>query len=70
MIMYKYVRPDINPSHVTVHTSKKVKGLKDVVSGEIYEAREVKFHEDFEPVTEHLVDITLAPGIIKKYTWV
>ncbi len=70
MIMYKYVKPDINPSHVTVHTSKKVDGLKDVVTGEVFKAREVRFREDFEPVTEYLVDITLAPGIIKKYVWV
>ena len=69
MILYKYVKGNVRPSHVTLHTTKKAVALKDVLSGEKIPVHEVGFNEDFDKVTEYVADVILAPGVFRMFKW-
>lgn len=66
MIFYRYVKGDIRPAHVKVYSSKEVKALKDVVSGETFEAVPVKkgYHKKV-----YVADMILRPGVFRKMRW-
>ncbi len=69
MILYRYVKNRVKPEHVTLHTNKKVKALRDIVNDREYRVREVTVFEDFEKITEYVADIVLNPGVIAAYKW-
>ena len=69
MILYKYVKGNVRPSHVTLHTTKKAVVLKDVLSGEKIPVYEVGFNEDFDKVKEYVADVILAPGVFRMFKW-
>ena len=69
MILYRYVKDEVNPAHITVHTTKEVKELKEVVTGRSFPARRVEINEDFERRTEYVADVILEPGVIYKGKW-
>ena len=69
MILYRYVKDEVNPAHITVHTTKEVKELKEVLTGRSFPARRVVINEDFERRTEYVADVILEPGVIYKGKW-
>ena len=69
LIVYKYVKPDLNASHVLIHTRQKVSALVDTEKGREYPVREISFREDFEHITEYVADVIAEPGVFKKYKW-
>ena len=66
MILYRYVKGDVRPSHVRINTLKKVSILKDTETGRCVKVDEVKVREDFEEKTYYSADIILEPGIFHK----
>ncbi len=52
MILYRYVKADLRPAHVTLHTITKHGELKDVTRNATVPVHEVNFREDFEKCTE------------------
>ena len=69
VILYRYVKNDSHSTRVTLHTSKKVKALKDINSGREIPAREVMLFEDFERHTEYVAEVILQPGMFTAYKW-
>ena len=69
MVFYRYVKDDLKPDHVRLHTNKKASILKNVTTGRTYPVHEIRFHEDFEEVTEYVVDAVLIPGVFDLYRW-
>ena len=70
LILYRYVKGDLHPDVVAVHTDKEVKALKGVASGREFEARKVTVREDFETREEYVADVLIVPGLFEKYVWV
>lgn len=69
MILYRYVKGDIRPSHIKVFTSGNVKFLTDTVSGEKNEAVSCFQYEDRTKKQYKMADIMLTPGIFRKFKW-
>ncbi len=70
ILLYRYVKDDLRPDTVTLHTRRSVKALLDVASGTEIPVRETKLWEDFEPAKEYTADVVLTPGVMRKYRWV
>ncbi|MCR5377309.1 MAG: hypothetical protein K6E71_11245 [Lachnospiraceae bacterium] len=70
MILYRYVKEDLHPDTVTIHTRKKVRALVDTASGREIPVREERLWEDFTPAVEYAADIVLQPGTFAKYRFV
>ena len=70
MILYRYVKEDLHPDTVTIHTRKKVRALVDTASGREISVREERLWEDFTPAVEYAADIVLQPGTFAKYRFV
>ncbi|MCR5675034.1 MAG: hypothetical protein K6G16_04920 [Lachnospiraceae bacterium] len=74
-ILYRYVKGDVRPAHVTVRTRKPVKALVDTHTdprfpeGRRFPAHPVTVQEDFEEYTEYCADVMLIPGLFRKYRW-
>ena len=66
MILYRYVKGDVRPSHVRINTIKKVSALTDTETGRRVLVDAVKIAEDFEERTYYSADIILQPGIFHK----
>lgn len=62
MILYRYVKEDLHPDTVTIHTRKKVRALVDTASGREIPVREERLWEDFTPAVEYAADVILQPG--------
>lgn len=69
MILYRYVKSDLNPAHITMHTISPFSELKDMITGKALPVRAVEVFEDFEKKTEYVADIILEPGIIHCLRW-
>jgi hypothetical protein len=69
MILYRYVKDDLRPGHVTFHSRQRVNSLRDVTRGISVPVHEVRFAEDFEPVTEYVADVILESGSFRKFRW-
>ena len=69
IILYRYVKNDACPMSVRMHTSKKVKALKDVGSGRKIPVHEVVVFEDFERRVEYVADVITRPGVFNMYRW-
>lgn len=69
MILYRYVKEDIRPSHVRLYTLKKVSALKNAMTGECIPAEPLRIIEDFEAKTYYTADVILQPGIFCKLKW-
>lgn len=69
MILYRYVKGDIRPSHVRLYTKKPAAALIDCVSGERIPAVPVTIHEDFEKTEYRTAEIILQPGLFRKLKW-
>ena len=69
IILYRYVKNDACTTRVTMHTSKKVKALKEVGSGREIPVREVMVFEDFERHAEYVADVFTQPGVFNMYRW-
>ena len=52
-----------------MHTSKKVKALKDMGSGRKIPVHEVVVFEDFERRVEYAADVITRPGEFNMYRW-
>ena len=52
-----------------MHTSKKVKALKDMGSGRKIPVHEVVVFEDFERRVEYVADVITRPGEFNMYRW-
>ena len=70
LILYRYVKGDIRPSHVNICTVNKVRALKDELTGEIYPAMPYVTLEGFETHQYMLADVVLTPGVIRKFRWI
>ena len=66
MILYRYVKGDVRPSHVRISTLKKASALIDTETGERMSVDTVTVREDFEEKTYYTVDVMLQPGIFRK----
>jgi len=69
IILYKYVKNDACTMPVRMHTSKKVKALKDMGSGREIPVHEVMVFEDFERRVEYAADVITRPGEFNMYRW-
>ena len=69
MILYRYVKGNIRPAHVTLHTVKQADSLKDIINGKTYPVSEVTIWEDFEQIKEYRADVILEPGVTAAYKW-
>ena len=69
MIFYRYVKGDIRPSHVKVYTTKEVKCLKDMITGDDIEVSSVNVWEYWRKKTYTVADIILEPGTFRKFKW-
>ena len=69
MIMYRYVKGEVKPERVTIHTTKEVSALIEEGSGRKFPVRKVEFTEDFEKVTEYVAEAIIVPGTIYKCRW-
>ncbi len=69
MILYRYVKGDLHPACVTLHTGKEVSVLVDMTTGEKIPVIPRKVREDFEETYEYTADVILVPGIFRKYKW-
>lgn len=69
MIVYRYVKPDLNAAHALIHTTRKASALVDACTGREYPVREVSFEEDFESITEYVADVVIEPGVFTKFCW-
>ena len=67
MILYRYVKGDLHPDTVTIHTRKKVRALVDTASGREISVREERLWEDFSPAVEYAADVILQPGQFGKF---
>ncbi|MBO4788089.1 MAG: hypothetical protein J5531_04220 [Lachnospiraceae bacterium] len=67
MILYRYVKEDLHPDTVTIHTRKKVRALVDTASGREIPVREERLWEDFTPAVEYAADVILQPGQFVKF---
>lgn len=66
LILYRYVKGDIRPSHVRLYTLKKASVLIDTETGERMSADTFTVREDFEEKTYYTADVMLQPGIFRK----
>ena len=69
MILYRYVKDDIRPSHVRLYTEKEVSSLKDVVTGEVFEVSTCYFAEKWDKKICRVADIVLVPGVFRRLKW-
>ncbi|MCR5356142.1 MAG: hypothetical protein K6E63_01925, partial [Lachnospiraceae bacterium] len=69
MILYRYVKADVKPEHVTLRTGNKVKALKCITDGRTIPVHEITLHEDFEVFNEYVADVMINPGEFKMYKW-
>ncbi|MCR5508739.1 MAG: hypothetical protein K6F34_08625 [Lachnospiraceae bacterium] len=69
MILYRYVKDKVHPGHVTMHTSREVTGLKDMINDRIIPVIKTEIHEDFEMHVEYTADVILQPGLISVFKW-
>ncbi len=69
-ILYRYVKTDLHPDTVRLHTRKKVRALLDVESGREIPVQETRLWEDFTPAAEYSAEVILTPGVFRKYRWV
>lgn len=69
MILYRYVKSDLHPEKITLHTGRKAGALVDDVTGERIPVREILRREDFCQTTEYLADVKLTPGSFRKMHW-
>ncbi len=70
LILYSYVKGDLHPDVVSVHTDKEVKALKCTTSEREFEVRKVTLREDFETREEYVADVLITPGLFEKYVWI
>ena len=69
MIVYRYVKNNQRPARISLFTTKDVKCLRDVISGEIFEISDHYFLENWEKKRYSVTDIPLVPGVIRKFKW-
>ncbi|MCR4556836.1 MAG: hypothetical protein K5779_03320 [Saccharofermentans sp.] len=69
MIVYRYVKNNQRPARISLFTTKDVKCLRDVISGEIFEISDHYFLENREKKRYSVTDIPLVPGVIRKFKW-
>lgn len=69
MVLYRYVKGDLHPDKVTLHTGKESGALVDDVTGEKIPVREIRRHEDFREIKEYVADVTVVPGVFRKFHW-
>ncbi|MCR5594918.1 MAG: hypothetical protein K6G12_03655 [Lachnospiraceae bacterium] len=69
MILYRYVKADLNAAHVVLHSKNKVNALVDIETGEKYPVTAITVSEDFETNEEYVADVVLQPGIFRKFRW-
>ena len=69
MIVYRYVKNNQRPARISLFTTKDVKCLRDVISGEIFEISDRYFLENWEKKRYSVTDIPLVPGVIRKFKW-
>ncbi|MBQ7678515.1 MAG: hypothetical protein IJT34_01510 [Butyrivibrio sp.] len=62
LILYRYVKKDLHPELVTIHTTEAVTALVDVSSGHRIEPVRESRNEDFEHTAGHCFGIVLEPG--------
>ena len=69
MVIYRYVKDPVRPSHIKVYSKKDVNVLLDVVNGDMIEARDEIFREGWKEIRYHMADVTVAPGDFKWLQW-
>ena len=69
IILYRYVKGDVRPSHVKVYTESDADQLDDVVTGEKFPAYPYVVSEGFEEHKYMAADVVLDPGVIRKLRW-
>lgn len=69
MVIYRYVKDPIRPSHIKVYSKKDVNVLLDVVNGDMIEARDEIFREGWKEIHYHMADVVVAPGEFKWLQW-
>ncbi|MCR5250398.1 MAG: hypothetical protein K6E50_07315 [Lachnospiraceae bacterium] len=62
LILYRYVKGNLRPERVTIHTGTEVSALRDVSSGRRFEPVEEVAWEDFERRKAHAYTLLLEPG--------
>ena len=69
MILYRYVKGNVRPSHIKVYTNKEAGYLEDMVTGEKITAYPYEVSEGFEDKKYMAADVVLEPGIFRKLRW-
>ena len=70
MILYRYVKGDVRPAHIRLHTRNEADKLVDMVTGEEFETFTAGVWEEFEYQEYKVADVILEPGIFRKLKWV
>ena len=69
MILYRYAKEPLRPSHVRIFTKKNVRAVRDMESGREYAVFPVKISEDFEEHEWYVADVILEPGEFYRFEY-
>ena len=70
IILYRYVKGATRPAHVRLYkASGDAKCLRDVITGEKFDASPCSFLEDWKKKDYVAADIPLVPGVFRKVRW-
>ena len=69
MILYRYVKGDIRPEQVKLYTAKQAKCLRDLTTGEEIPVSTAYINRHWEKDVYTTADITLEPGVFRRFKW-